>query len=143
MVGHVERHVAAQRAGASKAAPVRFDRSASSLPGGSPQASPFDGAEASSRSLQQPTAAGAHRPFCPTGVLSTPEFLGLSGDRTIFNIHTARGVDVAPFSAVRREHEVLLPAGCALRITGVLPKSTDGLTMINCEDDPDAPPLLS
>ena len=42
-------------------------------------------------------------------MLSTPEFLGLSGDRTIFNILTARGVDVAPFSAVRREHEVLLP----------------------------------
>lgn len=75
-------------------------------------------------------------------MLSTPEFLGLSGERTIFNILTARGVDVAPFSAVQREHEVLLPAGCALRITGSL-RSTDGLTIINCEDDPDAPPLLS
>ena len=75
-------------------------------------------------------------------VLSTPQFLGTSGDRTIFQIMTSLGVDVTDYSAVKGESELLLPPAVALRITGVLPKSSDGLTIVTCEDDPDAPPLL-
>ena len=64
-----------------------------------------------------------------------------------------------PFSAVRSaaanrnvhtrilqvegEAELLLPAGIALKITGVLPKDASGLTIITCEDDEDAPTLIS
>ena len=75
-------------------------------------------------------------------VLSNPQFLGSTGDRTIFQVHTSFGVDVRDFSAMSGEHELLLPPAIALRITGILPKSSDGLTIITCEDDPDAPPLL-
>ena len=39
--------------------------------------------------------------------------------------------------------ELLLPAGIALKITGVLPKDASGLTIITCEDDDDAPTLVS
>ena len=44
---------------------------------------------------------------------------------------------------VEGEAELLLPAGIALKITGVLPKDTSGLTIITCEDDEDAPALIS
>ena len=44
---------------------------------------------------------------------------------------------------VEGEAELLLPAGIALKITGVLPKDASGLTIITCEDDEDAPTLIS
>ncbi len=44
---------------------------------------------------------------------------------------------------VEGEAELLLPAGIALKITGVLPKDASGLTIITCEDDDDAPALIS
>ena len=75
-------------------------------------------------------------------VLSSPVFLGTTGPRTIFQIHTAQAVDVAAFSAVKGEAELLLPPGIALLITGVLDAGS-GLTMLTCEDDPGAPPLLT
>ena len=101
--------------------------------------------------------------------MQNPDFLGLTGDRTCFQILTCRGIDIEPFSAVRRirraaprrtdswrcvrlcadtlqvegEAELLLPAGIALKITGVLPKDASGLTIITCEDDTDAPALIS
>ena len=94
--------------------------------------------------------------------MQNPQFLGSTGDRTIFQILTRRGIDIEPFSAVRSfprhahvnvprpdspqvegEAELLLPAGIALKITGVLPKDASGLTIITCEDDTDAPALIS
>ena len=75
-------------------------------------------------------------------VLSNSTFLGKSGNRTIFQIHTSQAVDIAAFSAIKGEAELLLPPGIALRITGVL-SMDDGLTILTCEDDPDAPQLLS
>ena len=77
------------------------------------------------------------------GVLSNPLFLGNGGARTIFQVLTRRGAVVAPFSAITSEAEVLLPAGTALRITGILPQDHSGLTIITCEDDPDAPQLIN
>ena len=44
---------------------------------------------------------------------------------------------------VEGEAELLLPAGIALKITGVLPRDASGLTIITCEDDDDAPALIS
>ena len=77
------------------------------------------------------------------GVLSNPLFLGDEGDRTIFQVFSRFGAVVSSFSAITSEAEVLLPAGTALRITGILPKDKSGLTIITCEDDPDAPPLIN
>ena len=74
-------------------------------------------------------------------VLSDEQFLGTSGDRTIFQVHTRRGVGIAPFSAIKMEAEVLLPPGTPLTITGVL-KTGDGLTIVTCEDDKNAPELI-
>jgi hypothetical protein len=34
-------------------------------------------------------------------LLQNPMFLGSTGDRTIFQIMTRRGIDISPFSAVR------------------------------------------
>ena len=81
--------------------------------------------------------------FFKISVLSNPVFLGTTGDRTIFQILTSRAVDVSAFSAIKSEAELLLPSGVALLITGVLPKDSSGQTIITCEDDPDAPALLS
>ena len=75
-------------------------------------------------------------------VLSNSTFLGTSGGRTIFQIQTSQAVDVAAFSAIKGEAELLLPPGVALLITGVLPMG-NSLTMLTCEDDLDAPQLLS
>ena len=77
------------------------------------------------------------------GVLHNPQFLGSTGDRTIFQIHTRHGVDIGPFSAIQSEAEVLLPAGTALKVTSVLPKDASGLTIVQLEDDPDAPDLVT
>ena len=44
-------------------------------------------------------------------VLSNPQFLGSTGDRTIFQILTSKGVDVSAFSSTSGEAEILLPAG--------------------------------
>ena len=49
----------------------------------------------------------------------------------------------ASLPQVEGEAELLLPAGIALKITGVLPKDPSGLTIITCEDDDDAPALIS
>ena len=76
-------------------------------------------------------------------VLKDEDFLGLSGERTIFQILTSRAIDVRPFSALPKEAEVVLLPGSALTITGVLDKSADGMTIITCEDDEDAPELVS
>lgn len=76
-------------------------------------------------------------------VLSNPIFLGQKGDRTIFQIMTTKAVSVSAFSAIQSEAELLLPPGVALRITGVLPKDSSGLTIITCEDDVQAPPMVA
>merc|ERR1719247_302624 len=46
-------------------------------------------------------------------VLETPLFLGTEGERTLFSIH-AVGVDIAPFSAMAAEEEILLLPGLPL-----------------------------
>ena len=98
-------------------------------------------------------------------------FLGSDGDRTIFQvcvcvqhdcifaaqlmrlymltqtrllsqILTSRGIDIGKLSAIPSEAEILLPAGTVLKITGILEKSADGLTIVTLEDDEDAPELI-
>ena len=60
---------------------------------------------------------------------------------TMFQIQTTKGIDIRAFSAIQAEDEVLLPAACVLTITGVA-KLGNGLTMITCEEDAKAPPLI-
>ena len=76
-------------------------------------------------------------------VLKSPAFLGSSGPRTMFQILTWAAVDVSRFSAIGGEAEWLIPQGTALCITDILHKDASGLTVVTCEDDPDAPKLLS
>ena len=38
---------------------------------------------------------------------------------------------------------MLMPPGCAMTITSVLPEDASGLTIITLEDDNDCPPLIS
>ena len=76
-------------------------------------------------------------------VLSNPMFLGSSGRRTIFQVHTKYAVDVSQFSAIPGEHEYVLPPAVVLQITGILKRDASGLTIISCEDDPDAPELIT
>lgn len=69
-------------------------------------------------------------------VLTNPDFLGMSGERTLFQIYSDRGVAISQFSDLPMEHEYLLPPATPLRITGILPKDAGGQTIITCEDDP-------
>ena len=55
---------------------------------------------------------------------------------------TSKGVDVADFSAIPSEAEVLLPPGCAFIINSVLPKDASGLTIVTLEEDQNAPNLV-
>lgn len=57
-------------------------------------------------------------------------------------ILTDKAIDVSPFSAIPDEAELLLPPGICLIVTGVLPKDASGLTIVTCEDDEDAPPMI-
>merc|ERR1712046_320397 len=59
-------------------------------------------------------------------VLETPLFLGKEGQRTLFRIE-ALGVDIAAFSAMPNESEVLMLPGMPLRVS----------VGINKEEDPD------
>jgi hypothetical protein len=75
-------------------------------------------------------------------VLENPMFLGTEGERTIFQIHTKHGATIAPFSAIPVEDELLLPPGFTFKITGIL-QAGGGLTIVQCEDDADAPPMVA
>jgi len=74
--------------------------------------------------------------------LKQPMFLGDQGDRTLFQIQTRKAVDISMFSAIKAEAELVLCCATALRFTAILPLG-NGLTMITCEDDEDAPSMLS
>jgi hypothetical protein len=67
-------------------------------------------------------------------------FLGTKGPRTIFQISTSKGVDISQFSSME-EAEVLLPPATVMRIIGTVYVGND-LTVVTCEDDPDAPSLF-
>ena len=67
-------------------------------------------------------------------------FLGTEGNRTIFQISTTQGADISPFSSMPEE-EMLLPPATVLRVIATLDLG-HGLTMVQCEDDPEAPCLM-
>jgi hypothetical protein len=73
-------------------------------------------------------------------VLKNQTFLGTVGPRTIFQISTTQGADISLFSSMAEE-EVLLPPATVLRVIGTLDLG-HGLTMVQCEDDTEAPCLM-
>ena len=73
-------------------------------------------------------------------VLKEEQFLGQFGDRTIFQIATTKGADIRQFSS-QAEEEVLLPPATVMRVVATL-NLGNGLTIVHCEDDLDAPCLF-
>ena len=61
--------------------------------------------------------------------LENPQFLGKSGNRTMFNITCKNGVDICQFSAIQLEKEILLLPGTCLQIEAILDAGA-GLTII-------------
>lgn len=53
-------------------------------------------------------------------VLNSTQFCGMDGDRTIFSIEMQHGRDIAPFSAIESEEEIVLMLGTQLQVCGVV-----------------------
>jgi hypothetical protein len=75
-------------------------------------------------------------------VLSTDEFLGSSGPRTLFSIKVHRAVDVRKYSAIGSEDERLILPGTPFTVKPHL-KLGGGLTMIQIEEDRSCPSMIS
>jgi hypothetical protein len=72
---------------------------------------------------------------------SVKQFLAVDGKQTIFQIDSRKGADVSRFSVYGSdEAEFLLPPGTVLKCLGVL--TSGNTTIIQCEDDENAPMLL-
>jgi len=65
-------------------------------------------------------------------VLESEAFFGQSGDRTFFTIVAKSGRDIAEYSAIETEEEVLLPPGISFKVTGVM--KTSDLYIITLEE---------
>ena len=63
-------------------------------------------------------------------VLESPNFLGTSGARTLFNVETFDGRLISEFSEYATEDEILLLSGTRIRVVSVL-KQPGGLTIIH------------
>jgi len=75
-------------------------------------------------------------------VLSSDEFLGETGPRTLFSINVRRCVNIRRYSAMGGEDERLILPGTAFRVKSHLPLGAD-LTMIQVEEDKEFPQLIS
>lgn len=73
-------------------------------------------------------------------VLSSPQFLGTAGDRTLCHIK-GRAVDISPFSMYESEDERLIEAGATFVINHVL-EHGNGLSQLVLVEDPTATPLF-
>ena len=73
--------------------------------------------------------------------LSDPQFLGTTGERTIFTIKTASARDISMFSAMSTEHELLLLPGTSFKIRGVLQDGNE-LTKVALEEETEAADLI-
>ena len=75
-------------------------------------------------------------------VMEDQMFCGKNGDRSIFAIKTKSAVDITRYSAVGNENERLLFPGTPFTVTSVASLGA-GLTMIQVEQDTDAPAFIS
>eukprot|EP01103_Thecamoeba_quadrilineata_P021328 TRINITY_DN9767_c0_g1_i1.p1 TRINITY_DN9767_c0_g1~~TRINITY_DN9767_c0_g1_i1.p1 ORF type:complete len:435 (+),score=-0.25 TRINITY_DN9767_c0_g1_i1:447-1751(+) len=58
-------------------------------------------------------------------VLNSDQFLGITGDRTMFNIATVTARDISGYSAIQTERELLLLPGSVFIVEGVLELSKE------------------
>lgn len=65
-------------------------------------------------------------------VLEEPQFLGPTGERTLFMISTSNGYNIQNFSFVESETEILLPPGLTFKVTGHI-NVGNGLTIIQMQ----------
>lgn len=75
-------------------------------------------------------------------VMESEQFCGKSGDRTIFAIKIKGAVNITRYSAVGNENERLVFPGTPFNVASVASLGA-GLTMIQVEQDLDAPPFIS
>ena len=75
-------------------------------------------------------------------VMESEMFCGKTGDRTIFAIKTKSAVNITRYSAVANENERLLFPGTPFNVSSVAALG-EGLTVIQLEQDLDAPPFIS
>ena len=75
-------------------------------------------------------------------VLQSEQFLGTSGNRTIFQLKVRRAVDVSKYSAIKAEDERLILCGTPFKVTSKL-NAGNGLWMVQMEEDVEAPALVT
>lgn len=73
-------------------------------------------------------------------VLSEPEFLGETGERTIFTIEAKSARKIQNYSAIKKENEVLLLPGTPFKVKSILQQGD--LTMVHLEEDTTVPPMI-
>ena len=77
------------------------------------------------------------------GVLQNEQFLGMTGDRTIFQLQNVRrAVDIAKYSAIQAEDERLILCGTPFVVKSKM-NMGNGLWMVQMEEDLSAPPLVT
>ena len=74
-------------------------------------------------------------------VLESQQFLGTSGERTLFNINCDNGKKVASYSSISTENEVILPPATQFVVKGKLNPSS-GLYIVQLEETKPNFPLL-
>jgi hypothetical protein len=76
-------------------------------------------------------------------VLQNEQFLGMTGDRTIFQLQNVRrAVDIAKYSAIKAEDERLILCGTPFVVKGKV-NMGNGLWMVQMEEDLSAPALVT
>jgi hypothetical protein len=106
-----------------------------------------------SRAIDRVARVRSHTTGADRPLLHNPMFLGSAGDRTIFQILTRCGIDISPFSAVRRAVRLVAHACVLVNVSEHLQverwrsraccRRTRAASQSSCEDDDDAPTLIS
>jgi NAD:arginine ADP-ribosyltransferase len=75
-------------------------------------------------------------------VLESPNYLGKTGDRTMFSIKTKSGKNIRAHSYFENEDEILLPPGIYLKVIDSV-NPAEGLHIIHLQEIPPPHPLLA
>jgi len=74
-------------------------------------------------------------------VLEDPTFLGVSGERTQFDLTVFCARNIAPYSALPKESELIILPGTCFKVQLVM-QSPGGLTMVKLVEEVGAPPMI-
>ena len=90
-------------------------------------------------SLKHQYAKGGHIVWfgvssCTSDKVVASAFMGLSGERTLFEIHAPRCVGISKFSAIPDEEEFIVLPGTKLLVKNVVSQK-DGLTTVTLVED--------